>query len=222
MKSAILLGATGLTGNYVLNKLLKRDDYSKIIVFSRRALEVTHEKLEVIVCDLLDLEDQKDKFKADEVYVCIGTTNNKTPNKKLYRDIDFGIPVTASQLCRENRIDTIAVMSSLGSNPKSSSFYTKTKGEMEQSILEIEIPNTFLLRPSIIMGRRKESRTGESLGKLLFLLFSPILVGPLKKYKAIRAETIASAMINLCNGKFEEKGIIESDKIWTIGDNDNM
>ena len=67
MKSAILLVATGLTGNYVLNKLLKRDDYSKIIVFSRRALEVTHEKLEVIVCDLLDLEDQKDKFKAASV-----------------------------------------------------------------------------------------------------------------------------------------------------------
>ena len=71
MKSAIILGATGLTGNYVLNKLLKKEDYSKVIVFSRRELDIKHEKLEVIVCDLLNLEEQKDYFKADEIYVCI-------------------------------------------------------------------------------------------------------------------------------------------------------
>ena len=104
MKSAIILGATGLTGSYILNKLLKRNDYSKIIVFSRRELDIVDQKLEVIICDLLNLEEQKEKFKADEVYVCVGTTNNKTPNKKLYRAIDFGIPVTAAQLCRENGI----------------------------------------------------------------------------------------------------------------------
>lgn len=219
MKSAIILGATGLTGNYVLNKLLKREDYSKVIVFSRRELDIKHEKLEVIVCDLLNLEEQKDYFKADEIYVCIGTTNMKTPNKKLYREIDFGIPVTAAQLCRENRIDHIAVMSSLGANSKSSVFYSKTKGEMEQSVLEMEIPYTYLLRPSLIMGRRKESRTGESLGKILALFIGPLLIGPLKKYKAIRSETIADAMINLCNGKFKDFGIIESNRISEIGNN---
>lgn len=216
MKSAIILGATGLTGSYVLDKLLEDVNYDKVIVFSRREFEVKHDKLEVVVCDLLNLEEQKDKFKADEVYVCIGTTNMKTPNKKLYRDIDFGIPVTAAQLCRENAIDNIAVMSSLGANAKSSVFYPKTKGEMELSILDMEIPNTYLLRPSMIMGPRKERRFGETMGKLIAFIIGPLLVGPLKKYKGIHAETIADAMINLCNGKSELSGILESDAILEI------
>ena len=215
-KSAIILGATGLTGSYVLDELLNNPEYTKVIVFSRRPLEIENEKLQVFECDLLNLEEQKDYFKADEVYVCVGTTNNKTPNKKLYRDIDFGIPVTAAQLCRENRIDNIAVMSSLGANSKSSVFYTKTKGEMEESVLEMEIPNTYLLRPAMIMGPRKERRLGETLGKMLTFIINPLLQGSLKKYKGIHAETIAKAMINLCNEKSDLKEIIESDKIWEI------
>ena len=215
-KSAIILGATGLTGSYVLDELLTNPEYTKVIVFSRRPLEIENEKLQVFECDVLNLEEQKDYFKADEVYVCIGTTNNKTPNKKLYRDIDFGIPVTAAQLCRENRIDKIAVMSSLGANSKSSVFYTKTKGEMEESVLEMEIPNTYLLRPAMIMGPRKERRLGETLGKMLTFIINPLLQGSLKKYKGIHAETIAKAMINLFNEKSDLKEIIESDKIWEI------
>ena len=215
-KSAILLGASGLTGSYVLEKLINDSNYDEIIVFSRSSLDVEHSKLKVIECDLLNLEDQKDFFNADEVYVCIGTTNNKTPNKKLYREIDFGIPVTAAQLCRENKIDTIIVISSLGASSKSSVFYTKTKGEMEESILEMEIPNTYLLRPAIIMGRRKEKRVGETLGKMITFLINPLLSGSLKKYRGIDAEIIAQAMINLCNGRTNPKAIIESNIIWEI------
>ncbi|MAW66250.1 MAG: nucleoside-diphosphate sugar epimerase [Flavobacteriales bacterium] len=217
-KSAIILGATGLTGSYVLKKLLNNSNYTEIIVFSRRPLDIEDQKLKVIECDLLNLEEQKDLFKADEVYVCIGTTNNKTPNKKIYREIDFGIPVTTAQLCRENRIDNLIIVSSLGANSKSSVFYTKTKGEMEESVLEMEIQNTYLLRPSIIMGPRKEKRMGEALGKMITFLINPLLVGSLKKYKGIHTETIAQAMINLCNGKKYSKKIIESNAIWDIAE----
>ena len=187
-------------------------------MFSRRPLDIEDQKLKVIECDLLNLEEQKDLFKADEVYVCIGTTNNKTPNKKLYREIDFGIPVTTAQLCRENRIDNLIIMSSLGANSKSSVFYSKTKGEMEESVLEMEIQNTYLLRPAMIMGPRKEKRMGEALGKMITFLINPLLVGSLKKYKGIHTETIAQAMINLCNGKRYPKKIIESNAIWDIAE----
>lgn len=216
MKSAILLGATGLTGGYVLNLLLSNNQYNKVIVFSRRDINIKHDKLQVIICDLLDLEEQRENFKADEVYVCIGTTTNKTPNKTLYRDIDFGIPVTAAQLCRENMIDNITIMSSLGANANSTVFYPKIKGEMEQSVLQMEIPNTYLLRPSIIMGPRKERRFGETMGKMIAFFIAPLMRGPLKKYKGIHSEDIAKAMINLNNGKSNINGIIESDKIQEI------
>ncbi|MBI35628.1 MAG: nucleoside-diphosphate sugar epimerase [Flavobacteriales bacterium] len=217
-KSAIILGASGLTGSYLLEELLNNVNYYKIKVFTRSPLEVIHEKLEIIECDLLKLEEQKEHFKADEVYVCIGTTNSKTPNKKSYREIDFGIPVTTAQLCRENQIDTIAVISSLGANSKSSVFYIKTKGEMEESIIEMEIPNTYLLRPAMIMGPRKERRVGETIGKMIFFMINPLLVGSLKKYRGIHAEVIAKAMINLCGEKPDEKKIIESDKIWKVSE----
>ena len=171
----------------------------------------------VIECDLLKLREQKNLFKADEVYICTGSTNNKTPNKKLYRDIDYGIPVTAAQLCAENNINSIAIMSSLGADAKSTVFYPKTKGEMENAVLKLGIENTFLLRPSIIFGPRREKRLGEDLGKILARLIAPLMFGPLKKYKGIESKTIAQAMINLCNGNHEYQGIIESDTIQKIG-----
>ena len=107
-------------------------------------------------------------------------------------------------------------MSSLGANANSTVFYPKIKGEMEQSVLQMEIPNTYLLRPSIIMGPRKERRFGETMGKMIAFFIAPLMRGPLKKYKGIHSEDIAKAMINLNNGKSNINGIIESDKIQEI------
>lgn len=217
-KTAIILGASGLTGSHVLNLLLRDDNYSKIIAFVRTPLERKNEKIHEIQCDLLNLKDQEELFNADEVYVCIGSTNNKTPNKKLYRDIDFGIPAAAAELCVKNNINTIAVMSSLGADHKSTVFYPKTKGEMEQTILGLNIENTYLLRPSIIFGPRKEKRLGEDLGKILAKIISPIMLGPLKRYKGIHTNVIAKAMVNLCNNQNQSKqGIIESEEILKLG-----
>lgn len=218
-KTAIILGASGLTGSHVLQILLNDDRYSTVKVFVRNPLEQKHQKLVEIKCDLLKLEDQREAFQADEVYVCIGSTNNKTPNKKLYRDIDFGIPVAAAKLCHLNNIKTIAVMSSLGADAKSTVFYPKTKGEMELAILDYNIENTFLVRPSLIFGPRKEKRLGENLGKILAKIISPIMIGPLKRYKGIHTQTIATAMVKLCNNEVNLSGIIESEKLLQIGNN---
>lgn len=218
-KTAIILGASGLTGSHVLQILLNDDSYSTVKVFVRNHLEQKHQKLVEIKCDLLKLEEEREAFQADEVYVCIGSTNNKTPNKKLYRDIDFGIPVAAAKLCHLNNIKTIAVMSSLGADAKSTVFYPKTKGEMELAILDYNIENTFLVRPSIIFGPRKEKRLGENLGKILAKIISPIMIGPLKRYKGIHTQTIARAMVKLCNNEVNLSGIIESEKLLEIGKN---
>ena len=211
-KSAIILGATGLTGNFVLEELLKNEEYSKLLVFSRIELGIKHDKLEVIICDLLKIEEQQQKFQANEVYVCIGSTTNKTPNKKLYRDIDFGIPVTAAKLCKANNIKCISIISSLGANARSTVFYPKTKGEMENEVMAFGIEKTYLLRPSMILGARQENRLGESLGKILLSIISPFMLGKLTRYKGIEAKTIANAMIWLSNND-HSNGTIESEII---------
>jgi uncharacterized protein YbjT (DUF2867 family) len=165
--------------------------------------------------NLFELENFKADFKGDEVYCCIGTTAKKTPDKAVYTAIDYGIPVAAAKLSKENGILTFLVVSALGANAKSSIFYNKTKGEMERDVLSAEIDHTYILQPSIIEGNRKEQRIGEQIGLVLFKLVQPLLIGKLKKYRSTEAEHIAQAMINLANSTSSAQ-IITSDKIREI------
>ncbi len=214
-KTALLLGASGLTGSLVLKDLIQDDRYDKIKLFSRSTINPTSTKVEEYLGDLLNLDAFSEVFTGDEVYCCIGTTKNKTPSKAMYRNIDFGIPTRAARLAKDNNIQTFSVVSALGANDKSLVFYNKTKEEMEQAVLKEEITNTYILRPSMIGGDREEHRTGEKFLIKAFNLLNPLLIGGLKKYRLIEAETIAKAMIQLSNEK-PNKNIIESDEIQKI------
>ena len=217
-KTAIILGASGLTGSLLLDKLLEDDRYESVKLFSRKAIQKEHSKIQVFVGNLLNLNKFSSDFNADEVYCCIGTTTKKTPDKTLYRDIDFGIPVSAVKLAKENCIHTFLVVSALGANPKSNIFYNKTKGEMEETVLAENIPNTYILRPSFIGGDRKESRIFEKIGLVVFKIIQPLFIGRFKKYRIIEAKSIAQAMINLANTKPANKQIILSDAIQEIAE----
>ena len=215
-KTALILGATGLTGKLLLNRLLADEAYSKVKVFSRRALGLEHPKLEVYIGDLLKLDIFESDFVGDEVFCCIGTTANKTKDKEVYKQIDFGIPVSAATLSKKNGINSFLVISALGANAESRVFYNRTKGEMEVAVLNQHIPNTYILRPSLIKGYREETRMGEIMGGLLASVASVFLFGKYKKYRAIKAETIANAMHHVVTSKPKAQ-IIESDKIEELG-----
>lgn len=214
-KTAIILGATGLTGNILLKMLLENENYSRIVLFSRHSCGIENPKIEEHLIDLFQLKEQSSKFKADEVYCCIGTTKKKTPDLETYRKIDYGIPVDAAELCRKNKIAFFAVISAMGANSQSRIFYNKTKGEMEEAVLACRIPQTFILRPSLISGDRQENRLGESLAKNLMKLLDPIMLGSVKKYRSIAPEVIAKCMMCLAQDQAEE-AIIESDRIKKI------
>jgi uncharacterized protein YbjT (DUF2867 family) len=215
-KTAIIIGATGLTGSILLQKLLNDDRYSSLKIFSRKSTGIKHSKLNETVCNLLEIEKLSDIFIADEVYCCIGTTSNKTPNKELYKDIDYGIPVSIANICKKNSIETLTIISALGANSSSSIFYNKTKGEMEEAVLDQNIRNTYILRPSMISGKRKENRFGEKIGSAFLKFIQVFLVGSLRKYRIINADTIANAMINISNNDYSKK-IISSDYIEKLG-----
>lgn len=214
-KTAIILGATGLTGGFLLSILLGLDHYKKVILFSRSSVGFTYPKLEENLIDLLKLEAHSEKFKADEVFCCIGTTKAKTPNKETYKKIDYGIPLSAAKLCKENSIPTFIVISALGANATSGVFYNRVKGEMEEDVLKCTIPKTHIMQPSVIGGEREERRIGEWVFKKLFGLFNLLLVGPLKKYRSIAPKTIAKAMVWLANHDHDAIRI-ESDRIQKI------
>tara|TARA_R110000796_G_scaffold183498_1_gene299920 strand:- start:54301 stop:54966 length:666 start_codon:yes stop_codon:yes gene_type:complete len=211
-KTALILGATGLTGGILLQLLLENGAYDKVKLFSRSSIGFTHPKMEEYVINLFQLEKFKSDFIGDEVYCCIGTTKKKTPNNEMYKNIDYGIPVKAAQLAKENKIETILIISALGANAESSIFYNRIKGEMENAVLNLHIKNTYILQPSLIGGNRLEKRFGEQFFKQVMKLLHFVLVGPLEKYKTIEPITIAKAMIWLANNDFN-KNRIESDEL---------
>lgn len=212
-KTAIILGASGLTGNHILQKLIKDTRYDNIKLFSRSKINGLPNKVNQFVGDLLKLEAFKADFTANEVYCCIGTTAKKTPDKTLYKQIDYGIPVAAAKLAKENNISTFLVISAMGATINSNVFYNKTKGEMEQDVVQENIENTYVLRPSLIGGDRNEQRLLEKIGLTVFKLIEPLFIGKLKEYEIINAETIAQAMINLANNTPKNEVIITSNEI---------
>ncbi|MCM8569753.1 NAD(P)H-binding protein [Gramella jeungdoensis] len=219
-KSAIILGATGLTGSILLEKLLKDERYEKIKVFSRQHVSQKHPKIEEFLINLFELEKVGALFTADEVFCCVGSTQRKTPDEEIYRMVDFGIPATAARLSKLNGIRTFQVISAMGANENSRFFYNRTKGEMEGAVMEHRIENTYILRPSLIGGERQESRPMEYAWKKIMTLGDHLLVGKLKKYRSIHPETIAKAMIFLANSEYSS-GKIESDEIKRIANRYN-
>jgi|SRR5690554_1214148 len=211
---AVILGATGLTGSHLLNQLLEDSDFKKVVVLTRRSLEKTHPKLEEHLVDLLNLETHAKLFKADVVFCCVGTTRAKTPDKDLYRRIDYGIPVEAAQLSKQHNVSKYIVISAIGANPKSRAFYNRLKGEMERDVLAENIAETYLLQPSLIVGDRNEKRFGEDSAKIVMRIFDFLIP---KKQKMIQAETIAKTMVYLAKNKYEHP-IITSDKIKDLAE----
>lgn len=214
-KTAILLGASGLTGGLLLELLLSDSEYEKIKLFSRKKSGVTHPKIEEHIVDVLHLENHSAEFTGDVVFCCIGTTKTKTPDKTQYKAIDYGIPVSAAHLAKQNNISTFIVISALGANAKSTIFYNQIKGEMEQSVIALGIPRTFILEPSLISGDRKEARIGETMGIYLMKIINPLLFGTLKKYRSIAPENIAKAMWYLSKNEYP-KTIIPSNIIFSL------
>ena len=214
-KTAIILGATGLTGGILLKKLLADKTYSKIKLFSRSSVDVKSDKIEQHLISLFQLENYKEDFTGDVVFCCIGTTAAKTKDSAKYKQIDYGIPVKAAKIAKENTINTFVVMSSMGADVTSNTFYNQTKGEMERDVLKQKIKNTYILRPSLIGGNREEFRLGERIGKGIMSILNPLFIGGLKKYKMIDPEDIATCMQTLVRSN-KDQAIFSSDEIVEI------
>ena len=211
-RTAIIIGATGLTGGILLERLLGDDSFHKIKLFSRSSVNNNSTKIEEHLIDLFALESYSAAFQGDVVFCCIGTTKAKTPDNNLYKKIDYGIPLMAAQLSRHSGIKSFIVISSTGADPKSKIFYNRIKGEMERDILQYKIPNTYILQPSLIGCHRKEYRLGERFAQMMMGVFGFIVP---KKYKMIHPELIAKAMLWLSKNEYSETRI-SSEKIKEI------
>jgi uncharacterized protein YbjT (DUF2867 family) len=212
MKTALLFGSSGIVGGHLLNQLIKDTNYSKIKLFVRSDPEISNPKVEVIKTDFNNLENHKEDIKGDDCFFCIGTTKKNSPDKDDYRRVELDIPKEIAKIAKSNLVNSFIFVSALYANPKSSGDYVRFKGLVEEELKRLNFPKLALMRPSFLIGDRKEKRVGENIGIFVFKLLSPLLLGPLKKMKPIHAETVAKAMIRVANENLE-RNIFESDEI---------
>ena len=215
MKTALVFGSSGLIGGHLLYQLIENDNYNKIKLFVRSETVINEPKIEIIKTDFNDLENHKEDIKGDDCFFCIGTTKQNSPDKNEYQRVELEIPKKIAQIARTNSVNSFIFVSSIYANPKSSGDYVKFKGLVEEELKKLNFSNLGILRPSFLMGNRKENRTGEKIGILTFRLLSPLLLGPIKKMKPINSEKVAKAMIKIANENLR-KTTFESDEIVEI------
>ena len=215
MKTALVFGSSGLIGGHLLDQLIKNDNYNKIKLFVRSEIVINEPKIEIIKTDFSDLENHKEDVKGDDCFFCIGTTKQNSPDKNEYQKVELDIPKKIAQIARTNSVNSFIFISSIYANPKSLGDYVKFKGLVEEELKKLNFSNLGILRPSFLMGDRKENRAGEKIAILTFRLLSPLLIGSLKKIKPIDSEKVARAMIKIAN-KNLGKIIFESNEIVEI------
>jgi len=191
-----LFGSTGLIGELLLKLLVNDSDYKKIKVISRKSFSLNHKK---IIHKTIDFSDYKSLSKSVKnskiVFAAIGTTQSKVNgDNKEYRKIDFDILYNIAKACKENKVENFLFVSSSGANSNSNSFYLKLKGEIEKSILDLNLKSTSIFRPSLLLGKRKEKRLGEKIAQIIMPFFSFLMP---KNYKPIKADLVAKSMVNV-------------------------
>ena len=212
MRTALVFGSSGLVGRHLLNQLIKDTNYSKIKLFVRSEPEISDPKVEIIKTDFNNLENHKEVIRGDDCFFCIGTTKQNSPDKSEYRRVELEVPKQVAQIAKSNSVNSFVFVSSGYADPKSSGDYLKFKGEVEEELKRLNFPKLGIMRPSFLLGDRKEKRVGEKIGIFVFKLLSPLFLGPLKKMKPIQSETVAKAMISSAN-KNLEKNVFESNEI---------
>jgi uncharacterized protein YbjT (DUF2867 family) len=194
MKTALVAGSTGLIGSQLLQLLLTDTYYDVVKAISRKPLEISHPRLENIVLDFDRLTEYRDKLKADDVFCCLGTTIKKVKTKEKFRKVDFDYSVELAKLTRTNGTEQYLLVSALGADKNSKIFYNQVKGDVEEAIGKIGFTTFHIFRPSLLMGDRSESRSGEEAGKVFFKYLGFLVP---RKYKGIDSVKVARAMQQL-------------------------
>ncbi len=204
----LLAGATGLTGEHLLDRLLNEPTVERVLAPSRKPL-AAHPRLENPLGELADLLPRL-AGEFDTAFCCLGSTLKQAGSQDAFRAVDLDLVVAFARRARELGARHLLAISSLGANPESSIFYCQVKGEMEAALMDQQWPQLTLVRPSQLLGPRLEQRPLERLTAPL----SQLLPG---KYHGIEACTLARALWRLALEEGEGARIVESDELRKLG-----
>ncbi|HET6767533.1 MAG TPA: NAD(P)H-binding protein [Chitinophagaceae bacterium] len=216
--TATLVGATGLIGSHLLQALLNDPYFDTVRILIRRPIDITHPKLEKKIVDFNDGDSLLVALSNSDVLFCaIGTTQKKVKgDKDAYRKIDFDIPVKLARFCTMTGCEKFVLVSSAGANSKSMNFYQRLKGETDEAVKEAGPKMIHIMRPSLLLGDRKEFRFGENIGKAVMTALSFLIPD---KYKAIQAKDVGKVMLALAKKNDEGYFIHENAEIRHLNNN---
>jgi uncharacterized protein YbjT (DUF2867 family) len=214
-QTAVLVGATGLVGSLLLQKLLSDNAFSKVIALTRKLSEIPHRKLVNKVVDFNNREELFNSFEtADVIFCCVGTTQKKVNgDESAYRKVDFDIPVSMGNIGIQKGVKQFVFVSSIGANIHSNNFFLRLKGEIEQAISELGYQSLYIIRPSMLLGKRSEYRLGENIGQAVMRSASFLFFGAMKKYYPVQASDVADAMLKAAIEKRPGINIIQYDEM---------
>ena len=193
MRSAIVVGGTGLVGTSLVKLLCESEEYISITVIARRKLSFEHPKLTVKIRSFDELEEKDIDF-AHEIFCCLGTTQKKAGSREEFEKVDVEYPLRVASLAKKCGIMHFIIISAMGANEKSKVYYNRVKGKLEKELIALELPQLSIVRPSLLVGERNEFRFGEKMGEWVLKVLNPLFVGPMKKYRSIKATQLALAM----------------------------
>ena len=192
---ALVIGASGLTGAKLVRALLDTPAYTRVLALSRRPLPLSHDRLANRVLRFEDMEAQLQGSHCHDAFCCLGTTIRAAGSQPAFRAVDQDLVLRFARLALQLGARQIVVVSSVSANAQSKNFYLRVKGETERALADMKPEGLHLMQPSLMLGARRESRWQETLAKGAALLAGPFLIGDASRWRAIRAEAVAAAMV---------------------------
>ena len=209
---AIVIGATGLVGQQIVNQLLFHSEFDKVRIFVRRKTRFIHSNLEENIINFNQPENWRHLVQGDVLFSTLGTTINKVKTKENQYRVDFTYQYEFAKAAAENGVQTYVLVSSMGANPKSLVFYSRMKGELEEAVAKLKFRKLLIFRPSILDGNRSEKRVGEKIGLFVSRFVTKLI---LKKYRPTPTRVLASKMIRLSVDQSEGFRIVEGLEIFS-------
>lgn len=212
-RTALVLGGTGLVGGHCLDLLLADPAYARVVAPVRRPSGRTDAGLEERVVDFDRLGDDAGAFRVDDVFCCLGTTIRAAGSQEAFRRVDHDYVVAAARLAADGGARQLLLVTAMGADADSRIFYNRVKGETEQAVRALPFRRVVLVRPSLLLGDRGERRLGEEVGKVVMGALTPLMVGPLRPYRAIAGRDVARAMVRLAKEAAPGTRVVESDEL---------
>lgn len=215
-KQAIIFGATGAVGRQLLDLCLNGDIYQKVTVVARRSASLSHAKLNWVEAELNALDGLApiSGLVDGDAFCCLGTTIKAAGSKEAFRLVDFDYVVKTVHFAKKCRVMNFSMISAVGADAKSNSFYNRTKGEVEAAVIAEKIPFLRIYRPSLLKGKRDDFRPVEVIGNIASLLLTPLFFLGLRTYQPLEIEKLARALYKTANeGSVGTVRIYESNEL---------